>query len=189
MTNQIFKLAVLGDGGSGKSSLLDAKINRNFAEDSKITIGVDIACIPFELKQLDGNDSTFLAVDLGGQERFHFIHDAYLKGVKAAIIVYDLTRYRSFLNISHWCDMVYNENPLIPVFIAGTKKDLVSEDEIKHFKQEFDEMKEGLPNNNNICGHHFISSKTLEGIDQLFSKCEEMIKFYYSLEGVIKISL
>ena len=175
-------MAILGDGGVGKSSLLRAKTENHFSEESKITIGVDVACIPFEYKQVDDMDSTFLAVDLGGQQRFHFIHDAYLKGVKSAIIVYDLTRYRTFLNLSHWSQLVFDENPMIPVFIVGTKMDLVSQEERLKFEDEYNQMKATLPNHSNIIGQFFVSSKNQDGIAELFKKAEEMMKYYYPVD-------
>ncbi len=150
-----------------------------------------MACIPFEYKKVDESDpdSTFLAIDLGGQDRFHFIHDAYLKGIKSAIIVYDLTRYRSFLNLDHWSQLIFDENPMVPVFIVGTKKDLVSSEEIQKFEDQFAQIKDTFPNASNLIGHYFVSSKTREGLEELFNKCEEMMKYYYSVDGVLKITV
>ena len=93
---QIVKLAIVGDGGVGKSSLIHAKKEHNFLSEAIRTGGVDIECIPFEYHNIEGKQSQFLAIDLGGQERFHFIHDVYIKGIKAAIIIYDLSRYPTF---------------------------------------------------------------------------------------------
>ena len=110
-SHHIYKIAILGDGASGKTSLIRAKMKGEFTEDSKITIGVDIQCIPFEYHTQeidDGNQSeVLLTMDLGGQKRFHFIHDAYIKGIKGAIILYDLTRVTSFLNLSNKFAIIY----------------------------------------------------------------------------------
>ncbi|MCF2141849.1 MAG: GTP-binding protein [Candidatus Lokiarchaeota archaeon] len=182
MLNSVIKIAILGDGGVGKTSLLRARKELTFIEESQITIGVDIAVIPFELNQVDQANSSFLAVDLGGQPRFHFIHDAYLKGVKSAIIVYDLTRYPSFLSIPMWYELIYHENPMIPVFIVGTKKDLVDPSLLNSYNEEFSQLKESLPNSKNIIGNYYISAKTKEGIAELFETCEKMMKYYYSMD-------
>lgn len=189
MQNSVYKIGILGNGGCGKTSLLRARQEQEFIEECKITIGVDIAVFPFEITQIDEKHPTFLALDLGGQERFQFIHDAYLVGVKAALIVYDLTRYPSFLSIPKWYDLVYHENPMIPVFIVGTKKDLVDAETIAEFEKNFEDMRETLPNHQNIIGHYCISAKTKEGVKELFEKCEETIKYYYSIENSINLQI
>ncbi|MHA1777841.1 MAG: Rab family GTPase [Promethearchaeota archaeon] len=189
MKSSIFKIGILGDGGAGKTSLLRARKDRDFIEESKITIGVDVAVIPFELTQIDKQNPTFLAFDLGGQERFQFVHDSYLIGVKAAIIVYDLTRYPSFLSIPKWYNLIYHENPMIPVFVVGTKKDLADEGIIKKSEENFEDLRKNLPNSRNIIAHFCISAKTGEGVDELFTKCEETIQYYYSLEDTINVQV
>ncbi|MHA1520653.1 MAG: Rab family GTPase [Promethearchaeota archaeon] len=174
--NRIVKVAILGDGACGKTSLIRAKQRKIFEEKNAITIGVDIQCIPFEYKKIQGDDATFLAVDLGGQKRFHFIHDCYITGIKLAVLMYDLSRYPTFLNLPKWYGLVQKEGALIPVLIVGTKKDLVSEERQNFYFAEFKRIRNLLPNPENIQGHYFISSKTCEGVDQLFLNCENLMK-------------
>ena len=174
--NRLIKVGILGDGACGKSSLIRAKQRLDFEEKSAITIGVDFECIPFEFKKIQSDDATFLAFDLGGQKRFHFIHDAYIKGIKMAVLMYDLSRYPTFLNLPKWYALVQQENIAIPVVVVGTKRDLVSEDRQKFYFAEFKRTRNLLPNPDNIRGHYFISSKTTEGIDQLFLYWENLMK-------------
>ena len=176
----VFKIAILGDGAVGKTSLIRAKQEGDFQLHSNITIGVDVQCIPFEFKKIDQNESAFLAVDLGGQKRFQFIHDAYLEGVKLAVLVYDLNRYKTFTNLKQWAQLIYDQNPMIPLVIVGAKSDLVSAKQRKKFVKEFTAMKKDLPNGQNIMNHLFISAKNQDGIDKLFNACENLIKYYYS---------
>ncbi len=176
LKNQIVKVAIFGDGSCGKTSLIRAKQQKKFEEKNALTIGVDIQCIPFEYKKIQGDDATFLAFDLGGEQRFHFIHDCYIMGIKLAVIMYDLSRYLTFLNLPKWYAVVQQENPSIPVVIVGSKKDIVSQDRQDFYFAEFQRTRKLLPHPNNIQGHYFISSKSSEGIDQLFLNFENLMK-------------
>lgn len=63
-----FKILIVGDGGSGKSCILQRYINNTFSTKFKTTIGVD-----FLLKEVQWDSDTFLRLqfwDIAGQERF-----------------------------------------------------------------------------------------------------------------------
>jgi small GTP-binding protein len=172
----IVKIAILGDGACGKSSLIRAKQKKMFKEENALTVGVDIQCLPFENKQIQNADATFLTVDLGGQKRFQFLHDSYIKGIRLGVLMYDLSRYITFLNLPKWYALVQQENIAIPVIIVGTKLDLVDDDHKQYFVDEFERARKLYPNPQNIQGHYFISSKTGEGVDELFLQCENLMK-------------
>lgn len=170
------KIGILGDGGVGKSALLHVKTTGIFDPASAMTIGVNFACVPFEEEQKKG---IFLTFDLGGQKRFQFIHDSYIKGIKMAVIMYDLTRYSTFENIPHWIKLALDENEEIPVIFVGSKKDLVSEEHIENsYIAELPNILERVDREINVRGHFFISSKTSEGIEQFFSELIKIGKAY-----------
>lgn len=63
-----FKILIVGDGGSGKSCILQRYIHDTFSSKFKTTIGVD-----FLLKEVQWDPNTFLRLqfwDIAGQERF-----------------------------------------------------------------------------------------------------------------------
>ncbi len=166
MRKSVFKIAILGDGGVGKSSLIKAKSEGIFNDKSKITIGVDIQCIPFEVSR-EKEDQHLMVVDLGGQPRFHFIHDAYITGIKGAIILYDLNRFRTFLNLSRWFKLIKNENPSILIFLVGNKSDLISEQKKQFYLENWASLKTNIPNANKVVSHLFVSSKNIIEINIL----------------------
>jgi Ras-related protein Rab-11A len=179
MNTSVFKIALLGDGATGKTSILRAKSERNFRLNSKMTIGVDVDVIPFETIDINESSGNLLAMDLGGQPHFHFMHDAYILGIKCAIIVYDMTRYITFLNLTKWFAMVEQENKNIPIILVGTKLDLVPQEKIQYFKNEWNHIKVTIPTASHVIAHLFVSSKSSQGIDELFLKCQEiMIRTY-----------
>ncbi|MHA1672371.1 MAG: Rab family GTPase [Promethearchaeota archaeon] len=171
----VYKICVVGDGGVGKSSLLETKVSKNFDPSKQITIGVDFKLIPLKTDQDDGEKSNFLAMDLGGQDRFQFIHDSYIKGIKAALILFDVSRIRTFFNIKKWYDLIMQENDKTPVLIVANKSDLLSPEKREDLEYNMEELIKELPNNKNIYGHYFTSSKDYKGIEEVFAICEEMI--------------
>lgn len=180
---RLIKIALLGEGGVGKSTLLEAKCHHNFNESSKMTVGVDFACVemkPNEDSQISAypqsNSESLLTFDLGGQERFQFLHDSYIKGIKGAIIMYDLTRYKSFDSIEKWNQLILNENPDIPIILVGAKKDLISSNDIiEQFRTQFEARLQTFPNKDKFYAHLFVSSKTFEGVEEVFIKLYEAL--------------
>lgn len=170
-----YKIAMLGDGGSGKSSILDAKLSKNFQTDKKITIGVDFDFIPFNNDTNEKDDSQFLVYDLGGQKRFQFIHDAYLKGIKGAVVLFDVSRFQTFKNIDKWIQLTLKEGTDIPILIVANKMDLINEAQKAQFDQDLIELVENYKPKCNIYGYIFASAKERINIDEIFSICEEMI--------------
>ncbi|MHA1620246.1 MAG: Rab family GTPase [Promethearchaeota archaeon] len=170
---KMFKIALFGEGGVGKSTLLAAKCYKSFNATSKMTIGIDFGCVPFE--DDPEKPSLLLTFDLGGQERFQFIHDSYIAGIKGAIILYDLTRFKSFDCIDKWNSLIIGENPEIPIILVGAKKDLVDSTVIDQYRQNFEAMRADLPNSVNYIEHMFVSSKNYDGIEEVFTKLHEVL--------------
>ncbi len=158
------KLIVAGDGGTGKSTLLDSKFNGSFSHSSKITIGVDFRIMNI----IDPSEVQFLIFDLGGQKRFQFLHTAYIIGAKGAILLYDLSRPKTFEHLEQWLDLLVLENPNIPIILGGTKKDIVMREDLDFFTEEWKTKEANIRGGANVIGHYFISSKTLENVDRLF---------------------
>ena len=167
----IYKIILCGEGGVGKSTLLRSKVNEKYTPVEQLTIGIDFDCYAFEAKD---NSMTLLAFDLGGQEHFQFIHKAFIGGAKAGIIVYDLTKFRTFLKIPHWIELLQSEYPSIPILIVGSKKDIVDEETLIHAQKEWKIMKNDLPDTVNIIGHYQISSKNPDETKQVFRKIQDL---------------
>jgi small GTP-binding protein len=161
----VFKIVIAGDGGTGKSTLIATKNKGTFQYTSKITIGVD-----FDILQIPYNQKfyTFQVWDLGGQDRFQFIHDSYIKGAKGAILLYDLTRQQTFDHLQHWLDLLYTENSKMPIILAGTKKDMVSPHEMTSMQIQLLSLYSTPLCKYNIKKSLCISSKTMDGIDAVF---------------------
>jgi len=114
---------MLGDSGAGKSTLLLRYVQDGFESEHMPTIGID-----FRLKNivLDGHNVKIQIWDTAGQERFRTITHNYYRGAHGILLVYDVTKENSFLNIRKWIQDVraYAEQNVNLVLI-GNKCDLV----------------------------------------------------------------
>ena len=146
-----FKIVVVGDGGVGKSTMIQRLITGQFIP-MKITIGTDLAT--FRLN-VDGNEIRLQIWDFAGEKRFRYFLPNYSRGAQGCLLCFDVTRYTSFQNLPEWYNVV-NKSASNPFFIlVGGKVDLaetkraVKTEEAQDFQKNF-----------NI-GHFFeTSSKT-----------------------------
>ena len=77
MNNDI-KILIAGEGGVGKSSLITRHFFNLFDEKEPLTKGVDLISKSYPLEDKD-HKLRVIFYDLGGQERFQFLHA--LKGI------------------------------------------------------------------------------------------------------------
>lgn len=125
MQSGTFKICIFGDGGVGKTTLIQKYVSGYFRESTKMTIGLDIATKTIEVKDWSVKLQLW---DFGGEERFRFFLPAYARGSFAGIFVYDITRYASLRNFDLWLNTfkkgVNFENMPIPLLMVGAKLDL-----------------------------------------------------------------
>ena len=122
MKQLVLKILIAGDSAVGKSTLLHRYVEEEFIDSKTMTIGVD-----FKTKKLAIEDEKVCQLqlwDLGGQERFRFMHEAYLRGAHGALLLFDTTNYTSFVNIDKWTQLLRKQNNELPIILIGTKFDL-----------------------------------------------------------------
>lgn len=125
----LFKLVVVGDSGVGKSNLLSKYVSNSFSENSKATIGVDLST---KVLRIEGKTVQNQIWDTAGQDRFRAITSAYYRNAVGAVIVFDLTKPKTFENLAKWLREVReNAEPDINVMIIGNKSDLTGAREVK----------------------------------------------------------
>ena len=123
------KIALLGDGGVGKTSIRHRFMGKFFKSTYMETVGSDFSAksitIEYNLKSVEVN---FQIWDLAGQPKFQNIRQMYYAGSQALIFVFDLTRLDSLNNIKLWVDEVLkNDIKSLPVLLIGNKVDLQEE--------------------------------------------------------------
>ena len=135
----IFKVVIVGDGGVGKSTMVQRLTTGQFIP-QKITIGTDLATYDIDI---DDTLSRLQIWDFAGERRFRLFLPNYARGARGCIICYDITRRTSFDSLTEWYNIV-NQNAINPVFIlVGEKLDLadvrrsVETEQAEEFKEKF----------------------------------------------------
>jgi Ras-related protein Rab-1A len=129
----LFKILIVGDINTGKTSILDQFANSHFDGSYISTVGID-----FNVKIISVNESTCVKLqvwDTCGQERFRSLTRSYYRDTDAIIIVYDITSRRSFENAKVWIKEVeqYVDSSVLPVLV-GNKSDLFPDRQIQYFE-------------------------------------------------------
>jgi len=116
------KVCIIGDGGVGKTSLIERLVGKGFHSTYVITIGADITTYS---TVIDEEQCRFQFWDLAGQQRFNAVRTLYYRGSHGAILVFDRTRLISFANLEHWKNELFRfVGHKIPIVILGNKCDL-----------------------------------------------------------------
>ena len=118
----MLKIALIGDGNVGKTSLRERFMGRGFPERHIMTIGSDFSILE---KTIDGTRFLFQVWDLAGQSMYKMVRKNYYKGCRGALAVFDLTAKDSFTNIEEWVDEIWENNGkgILPIVIVGNKSD------------------------------------------------------------------
>lgn len=174
----ITKVLLGGDGGTGKTTFLLSNKQGVYSE-ATLTIGVEVFIKTYSKEE---NSPKLLVFDLGGQERFQFLHDAFTAGTKAIILFYDLHRHTTFQNLRKWI-MFLNSTMRVPILICGTKSDLVSEEKMNDFRMEIEDLQKNHTIFQDVTDHLMFSSKNPKDIARVFSRIWELVR---SLPGCAK---
>ena len=63
--------------------------------------------------------------DVAGQSRFQILRPMYYRGSSGGILVFDVTRRRTFIVLEEWLDELYKAiNKTIPIILVANKTDL-----------------------------------------------------------------
>ncbi|MEM4734151.1 MAG: Rab family GTPase [Candidatus Thorarchaeota archaeon] len=119
-----FKVVMLGDGAVGKTALTNMFTQGHFISEYKRTIGSDFAVKRVSVPQRNAQ-VTLQVWDLAGQPRFEIVRQSFYRGARGGLLVYDVTRRRTFLNLDHWRQETKNSlSREIPLVVVANKVDL-----------------------------------------------------------------
>eukprot|EP01110_Echinostelium_bisporum_P012347 TRINITY_DN686_c0_g1_i1.p1 TRINITY_DN686_c0_g1~~TRINITY_DN686_c0_g1_i1.p1 ORF type:complete len:217 (+),score=64.01 TRINITY_DN686_c0_g1_i1:60-710(+) len=165
VTEYLYKILVVGDIGTGKTSIIKRFVHNIFSMHYKSTIGVD-----FALKVINWDPKTEVRLqlwDIAGQERFGSMTRVYYKEAVGAMIVFDVTRISTFEAVAKWkadidAKVTYGPNDTpIPVVLLANKCDLAKEGFVKTANEMDKYVKE-----NNFIGWFETSAKDNVNIDK-----------------------
>lgn len=131
----LFKVLVIGDLNTGKTSLIKRYVQHSFSEQYRTTIGVD-----FALKVLEHDEANRVRLqlwDIAGQEKSGNMTRVYYKDAVGCIIVYDVNNEESFKASERWKNdldekILLPDGDRVPCLLFGNKKDIDNETEAVH---------------------------------------------------------
>ncbi len=166
----LFKIVVLGEGAVGKTAIVTRFSHGFFRTDYKTTIGSQFAVKNVDIPRDSGENTTVkLQIwDVAGQSRFQILRPMYYRGSSGGLLVFDVTRRRTFIVLEEWLDELYRAiNKKIPLVLVANKTDLpdrvVEPSEGKEFAAKHD-----MP-------YIESSAKTGEGIIDIFQELAEIL--------------
>jgi len=165
------KVAVIGDGRVGKTSLIQKFTQGTFKTDYIKTIGAQLTNYETEI---DEYRIELIFWDIAGQDNFHFLRPSFYRYSKAAIIVYSLEENdlgkRSYDHILSWYKDVKQFCGEIPVVLFANKVDLINERSLDKT------MIQNLVKEHNFLGYYITSAKTGQGLDDAFNALSKKIR-------------
>ena len=168
MREYLFKIIIVGDLSTGKTSIIKRYVHDIFSMRCKATVGVDFALKTLVME--DGQMVVRLQLwDIGGQERFQNTTRPYYKEAVGAFVVFDVTRGEALDGAAKWKQDIDTKVKLpdgkdIPVVLLGNKCDLAKEGTCKDNEEMVKYCKE-----NGFVGWFKTSAKNNTGIEDAFN--------------------
>ncbi|KAH3812974.1 hypothetical protein DPMN_141417, partial [Dreissena polymorpha] len=154
------KLMLVGLGGAGKTSLVQALLSKdkkaNLTHGEAITDGIDIS--NWTVRHND-ESLTFSVWDFAGQTVYYNTHQFFLSNRAVYLLLWNVRLGYEHAGLDFWLSSITVQAPKAPIFVVGSHVDQVSKYEIP--------MNEMRARYKQIAGFYFVSSYTGQGIEEL----------------------
>jgi len=117
----MWKLLLVGDGGTGKTTFVKRHRTGEFEKKYIATQGVDVHPLSFHTNY---GPIVFKVWDTAGQEKFGGLRDGYYIQGQCAIIMFDVTSRLTYKNVPNWHRDIVRVCENIPIVILGNKVDI-----------------------------------------------------------------
>jgi len=174
-----WKVMMLGDANSDKTSLTIRYISGFFLEDLKLTIGVDFYS---KTTNYDGKKIKLQIWDFGGEERFRFLLHQYCKGANAAFFLYNITIRNSLASLPDWTHIIREHAGDIPIMLIGTNVDLIEKRAVT--REEGIEVAKKY----NLSSFIELSAKTGQNVEKAFDVITELLFDRYRPQAVSNVT-
>ena len=172
----IFKIILIGSACTGKTSLIQRFIKKEYSKNYDVTIGVDIKNAQIKI---DENNYIGLNIwDTAGSEKFQTLTMNYLRNCYGAFLVFDISRRETFEEIPKWIQIFMQQqdkdiNEVI--YLIGNKSDC---ENLRNVSRE--EAEEFAKKNN--MKYFETSAKDGKNVDKIFNEIGKDI-FLCNKEG------
>ncbi|KXN92226.1 GTP-binding nuclear protein GSP2/CNR2 [Leucoagaricus sp. SymC.cos] len=116
-----FKIVVVGDGGTGKTTFIKRHLTGEFEKKYIATLGVEVHPLSFPTNY---GTICFNVWDTAGQEKFGGLRDGYYIQGQGGIIMFDVTSRITYKNVPNWHRDLERVCENIPIVLCGNKVDV-----------------------------------------------------------------
>eukprot|EP01113_Clastostelium_recurvatum_P049124 TRINITY_DN9054_c0_g1_i3.p1 TRINITY_DN9054_c0_g1~~TRINITY_DN9054_c0_g1_i3.p1 ORF type:complete len:229 (+),score=59.04 TRINITY_DN9054_c0_g1_i3:3-689(+) len=116
-----FKLVLIGDGGTGKTTFVKRHVYGEFERKYVATLGVEVHPLTF---YTNCGPICFNVWDTAGQEKLGGLRDGYYIQGQCAIIMFDVTARHTYKNVPNWHRDLTRVCEGIPIVLCGNKVDI-----------------------------------------------------------------
>ncbi|KRX04036.1 P-loop containing nucleoside triphosphate hydrolase [Pseudocohnilembus persalinus] len=164
------KIVLLGNVAVGKTSITQRYVHGKFDENYFNTLGG--AYVEKNITTNQGNPWQLNIWDTAGDERYRSIMPLYYRDASAAVLVYDVTDFKSLEDLEYWIkelDEKVKKDSMV-LCLLGNKNDVSKEQK----RVQTEQAQEFANSKNLIFGE--CSAKTGDGIEEVFSKLTQELE-------------
>ena len=156
------KCVLLGESGTGKSSLIERFITNTFKKDTLSTL---IGSFSSKLVYYEKENISirFDIWDTAGQEKYRSINKIFYQDAQVTFLVYDITQKETYDAIKgYWYQEVKDNSPEDAIiFVLGNKSDLyereaINEEDARKYAEDINAL------------YKLVSAQNGEGIEDIF---------------------
>ena len=132
INNNEFKAILLGESGTGKTSLVNVSVGLKFKDGIASTLASS-----YVMKKFNKDNQEYILDlwDTNGQEKYRAMTKLFIKNSSIVVFVYSTDNRESFENLKFWVQFVkeiLGEN--ITLGVVGNKSDLYMKEEVKEIE-------------------------------------------------------
>ena len=123
--SQNYKVIVVGESSTGKTTIIQRLVQGTFREEAQSTVGVEFKSF---VCTVDGKQRKLQIWDTAGQERFRAVAKSYFRNAVGAFLVFDVCSRGSFDALTEWLNDIQSlSHPNSVIVLIGNKIDLVDQ--------------------------------------------------------------